>query len=511
MFVVVGLGVVRVCRRRWSSSSGRAATLYVDGEVRGASDGLEIDVVSPADESVMSRLSDASAFDAGVAICAARRAFETKDREWARIPSQRSEALLAASAWTRANVEELADLESRDCGKPIIESRVDVAYCGDVLEYYAGLATSEDTMLEGTEIEGTACAARVRYGPRGACALVTPWNFPLMQAVLKVAPCVAAGNTFVLKPSPLASLTCVRFVAEALGPACPPGVANLLTGGPPLSAVDRASAALVSSPEIDFASFTGSTRGGRAVLAASAPHARPSALELGGKGACVVFDDVDLDVAADWVMFGIFQCAGQVCSATSRLLAHRDIYRPLLDRICEKTVEKVVPGHPLDARTTLGPVVSRDRASAILAAVDRAPHPPLLRHGDNKFSYVAAHVFDDVPVDSELWRDEIFGPVLATRAFDTEDDAVALANDSLYGLAHTVLTADQSRADRVATKLDAGVVWCNANQLLWPQTPFGGTKRSGFGWEGGLAGLREYQQPKTVIQAPPGFSFRAYS
>lgn len=492
-----------VQRRTFLRGSAPAATLYINGESSGASDGVEIEVVSPANESVIGRLSDASAEDASRAVSSARQAFESNGRSWSKAHQERSRALVETTMWLRDNAEQLAQLESLDCGKPIVESRVDVAFCADVFDYYAKLASSQEHVVGQTG----QCEARAVSEARGVCALVTPWNFPLMQAVLKLAPALAAGNTVVLKPSPLASLSCLRLMREALGPLCPPGVVNLLTGGPPASSIERGSKSLVAHPKVDFTSFTGSSRGGREVLSVSASQLRPASVELGGKGALVVLEDADLDIAADWAIVGIFQCAGQVCSATSRLLAHRDIYHTLLDKILERT-SKLVQGNPLDEATTFGPVVSRQRAEAILAAVNRAPNPPVLVHGLTKFSYVAAHVFADVPVDCELWQEEIFGPVLAARPFNTQDEAINLVNDSLYGLAHAVISSNADRANQVARSLDAGVVWTNTNQLLWPEVPFGGLagKKSGFGWEGGVAGLHEFQRSKTIVSAPPGFA-----
>lgn len=470
-----------------------ASSLFIDGEAVGASDGARFEAISPADESSLGWLSDGSFEDADAAVMAARRAFES----WSTAQKSRRDILLGAGEWIRNNVESLSNLESSDCGKPLGESRVDIEYCADIFEYYARLSVdAEKTVGSDGEVE-----ARELSRPRGVCGLVTPWNYPLMQAVLKVAPALAAGNTIVLKPSPLASLTCVRLIHEYLGKECPRGVVNLLTGGPPTTSVERASKGLVEHPEVDFVSFTGSTRGGKAI--ASAAPLRPCSLELGGKGSLIVFEDSDLDLAAELAVLGIFSCAGQICSATSRLLAHQNVYRQLLNKIAEKTAA-LKQGHPLDPETTFGPVVSKARAKAINDMLDRESQRPMLVHGESRDSYVAARVYAHVPTDSELWRDEIFGPVLCANEFTSESEAVAMANDTKYGLASALVTWDSARADRVSRKLETGIVWTNTNQYLWPQVPFGGLagKLSGFGREGGEAGLDEYLCKKTIVKAP---------
>ena len=260
-----------------------------------------------------------------------------------------------------------------------------------MLDYYAGLvvdgATKERRAPPPAAYELDAACSIATY-PAGVAALVTPWNYPLLQAVLKVAPAVAAGCPFVLKPSPLASLTCVDFLQTILGPLTPPGACNLLTGGPPLSGSERGAGALLADPRVAVCSFTGSSRGGEAVLNAAAPFARPSALELGGKGALVVLDDADVEAAADQALVGILSCArrrllvstpsplptagaGQVCSATSRLLIQRPIYDAVVERVLEK-MAAVVVGKPLDAATTMGPLVSREQQERVRVGAGNA-------------------------------------------------------------------------------------------------------------------------------------------
>ena len=298
--------LARHARRRFATTS----TLYVDGAAAAASDNATIKTHSPADGSVLAELSDASADDARRAVAAAARCHASG--AYFRDGAARRDALERAAAALREDATVYATNEARDCGKTFAEAEGDVAYCADMLDYYAGLtedgATRERRAPPPAAYELDAACEIATY-PAGVAALVTPWNYPLLQAVLKVAPAVAAGCPFVLKPSPLASLTCIDFLQTILGPLTPPGACNLLTGGPPLSGVDRGAGALLADPRVAVCSFTGSSRGGEAVLHAAAPFARPSALELGGKGALVVLDDADVEAAADQALVGILSCA----------------------------------------------------------------------------------------------------------------------------------------------------------------------------------------------------------
>jgi len=349
-------------------------------------------------------------------------------------------------------------------------------------------------------------------------ACVTPWNYPLMQAICKVAPALAAGCPVVLKPSPLASLTCLELGTMALEAGFPEGALSVLTGGPPAGVSDGASR-LMSHPQVDFLSFTGSTRGGREMLNASAPLTRRTGLELGGKGAMIVFEDADIVAAVDWAMIGIFVCSGQVCSATSRLLVHSSIAADFTEALLAKTAA-VVTGDPLDERTQHGAVISAYAKARILEAVavgisdgaTLACGGRVAEVADELFGgfYVEPTILTDVPPTSALWREEVFGPVLSIATFETEAEAVARTNDTSYGLANAVMSADAERCERVSASLEAGTVWINCNQALFPQTPFGGWKASGFGKEWGEAGMHEYIRTKTVTSVRAGHSWAYY-
>jgi len=520
-----------------SLSSG--ATCYIDGAFSAASDrGVDgkpstVTTASPRDGSALATLADASAADAERAIATARRC--VADGSWGATTREQAEArarvLERAADALDAEREEFANLESLDCGKPLPESRADMAFCADVLRYYADFGRRFE--FDGGDAARTKCPtddqlrARVVSAPRGVVGMITPWNFPLQQAVVKLAPALAAGNACVLKPSPVASLTCAAFaklLVEKGG--APAGAISVLTGGPPHGPPSgRGSEALAESAELDCLSFTGSGRAGEQLLAASARALRPTTLELGGKGALLVFADYpDLEAAADWALVGILSTSGQVCSATSRLLVEEAAYEPLLKLLLEK-MKRVNVGDPMDAATTMGPLASAQQRDAVVAAVTSALESGAGRAtvGVDAAAYNAGvnsggfffppTLMTDVDEGSALWREEIFGPVLCVARFGDGDEAgaVARANDSPYGLGHGVLTADSERAARVANALDAGVVWANCNQAVWPDTPFGGAKKSGFGWELGAAGFEEYLQKKTIVEAAePGYSWGAY-
>lgn len=505
----------------------RTGRLFIDNACVDAEGGAQLEVVSPADGRPFARLAHASAADVDRAVASARACFDGGG--WSDAgAAARAQVLRRAAAALRDRAEELSWIESRDCGKPLSESQGDIGFCADAIDYYAEVAPSQ---LEARPLElpaalgGGDFSARVEQEPLGVVGCITPWNYPLQQAVLKVAPALAAGCTVVLKPSPLASLTCCAFGEIVAAAGAPPGALNVVTGGPPEALADGGSTGqtLIDHPKLDKVSFTGSCAAGRSMLESSARRLRPTALELGGKSAFIVFDDSEeyLDAVVDWAMVGIFSNTGQVCSATSRLLVQKGIEAELTSRLV-RAAAKIRVGDPLAEGTQMGPAVSRGQQEKILAALSRARDagctvhaaelaiPEALQGG----FYVPPALVTEVPTDSSAWRDEIFGPVLAIRSFSTEDEAVELANATHFGLANAVYSADAERCARVARKLQSGVVWENCSQVLFPNTPFGGRvgKTSGFGWELGVVGLMEYVSGKTVVSASkPGFSWGAYS
>lgn len=347
-----------------------------------------------------------------------------------------------------------------------------------------------------------------------------------MQAVLKVAPALAAGCTVVLKPAPNSSLTCVALAKLASDAGLPAGALNVLTGGPGApgedpTAADNTGQCLIDHAGLDRLSFTGSGPAGQAMLRASANHLRPTSLELGGKSPVVVFDDAKeiMPALLDWIMIGIFCTTGQICSATSRLIVQDTLHDELLAQLKLAAADLVV-GDPMSATTQMGPLVSLPQMEKVMEAVDQARtegatvlSPPVTVPTELEDGYyVPPMIISDLKLDSDAWVEEIFGPVLCVAKFSTEEEAVALANATDYGLAAAVFSTDKNRCASVASKLEAGVVWQNCSQVLFDSTPFGGRqgKKSGFGHELGEAGLNEYINTKTIVSALDGYSWGWY-
>mmetsp|Transcript_105423 Transcript_105423/g.263885 ORF Transcript_105423/g.263885 Transcript_105423/m.263885 type:complete len:550 (-) Transcript_105423:184-1833(-) len=507
----------------------RTNRLFVDNKYVDAEGGATLSVVSPADGKPLTTIAHASVADVDRAVRSARACFD--GASWSgRSVQDRAEVLrrIATELRSPGKLAELSIIESRDCGKPLGESSADISFCADVFDYYAEIAPQHlvPSPLSLPEGEGGSndFAARVEQEPLGAVGCVTPWNYPLMQAVMKVAPALAAGCTVVLKPSPLASLTCCAMGELVAAAGAPPGALNIITGGPPeiLDCGSSTGQSLIDHALLDKVSFTGSGAAGQKMLEASASKLRPTSLELGGKSAFVVFEDAReyLDAVVDWVMVGIFSCTGQVCSATSRLIVHKDLEQELVDRLVAAAA-KIRVGDPLAEGTQMGPLVSKGQHQKVLKMLEVAEtqgctrKAPALQIPDGLKDgfYVPPTVLCDVPVDSSAWRDEIFGPVLAVRSFSTEEEAIQLANDTPYGLANAVYSKDSSRCARVSAKLKSGIVWENCSNVLFQSTPFGGRmgKASGFGFEYGVPGLLEYVSPKTVVRATtPGYAWGAY-
>lgn len=468
--------------------------------------------LSPRDGLALGEIADMSAADVDAAAELGSACAASSWSERASV-GRRADVLRGIAAGIREREAELARLETLDCGKPLRESLSDMQACAALFDYYAELAPARlrDAPLR---LDDPPFSARVCPSALGLVACVTPWNYPLLQAAAKVAPALAAGCAVLLKPSPLASLSCLRLGDLAAQAGAPAGALSVLTGGPPCGAAGGA-ARLLSQPRLSKLSLTGSERAGMAALAAAAPHVRPTSLELGGKGAALVFEDAHVPSAVQWLLHGFAANAGQVCSATSRLLVHA----PIAPELCAALAEAVGGlrvGDPLLPGTQVGPLISRARRDEVAAAVASAEAEgatvlcggggPLAVRGLEGGFYLTPVLLADVPAGSAAWRDELFGPVLCVRTFESEGEAVRLANDSAYGLAHAVLSADVERCERVGAALHAGTVWLNCSQLAWPQAPFGGWKRSGFGREYGEAGLDEYLRHKTVASAPAGYA-----
>ncbi|MEW5312888.1 MAG: hypothetical protein WDW38_004486 [Sanguina aurantia] len=473
--------------------------LFIAGEWVESDTGRRLDVICPSTEAVVGSIPSASAKDVDRAIAAATAA--VKSGLWTRTTgTYRAGFLKALAAKVRENKSYLAKLETLDCGKPIDEAEWDLDDVATCFDYYADLAEKLDERQNSPIDVGHAdFNVKVRKEALGVVALITPWNYPLLMATWKLAPALAAGNCCILKPSEMASLTCLELAALAQEVGLPAGALSVITG---LGV--EAGAALSGHPGIAKIAFTGSTATGRAVSHAATQNLRPASMELGGKSALIVFDDADIDKAVEWAMFGSFWTNGQICSATSRLMVHAAIYEDFLARL-KTRAESIRIGDPMEAGCRMGPVVNKSQFERVLnyikigteeggRLVTGGGRPSHLTAG----YFIAPTVLADVTPSMTVWREEIFGPVLSVCSFTTEEEAVRLANDSEFGLAGAVISADAARCQRVAESLECGIVWINCSQPCFCMAPWGGIKNSGHGRELGEWGLNNFLSVKQI-------------
>jgi aldehyde dehydrogenase (NAD+) len=469
--------------------------LYIGGEFVDGLAGGTIEVINPADGTVLASVAEARAEDIDRAVLAARRAFPG----WSATPAaDRGRLLLSLADAIEANAAELARLESLDTGHPIRDSsRLDVPRTAAAYRYFGGIADKHEGSVIPVE---RGFLNYVLREPVGVAGSIVPWNFPLMFTSWKLGPALAAGNTAVLKPAeltPMSSLRLAEIIAET---GFPPGVVNIVPGYG-----HTAGARLAEHPGVAKLSFTGSTQTGRRVVAASAGNLKKLQLELGGKGANIVFADADIAAAVRGSAFGIFHNQGQACIAGSRLLLHERIAEEFLDAFLG-VASGIRLGHPLDPATQLGPLTSaahRDRVLGYMkVAADEGgtvlaggapPADPALAAG----FYLQPTVVRAAPGD-RVCQEEVFGPFVTVSTFRDEDEVIAIANGTEYGLGGGLWTADLSRAHRVAAALRAGMVWVNSYKRVSPASPFGGVGLSGYGREMGFAAMDEYTQPKSV-------------
>jgi aldehyde dehydrogenase (NAD+) len=452
--------------------------LFIDGEFGPAADGQQFPTINPATEETLARVALAGQADVDRAVAAARAAYEDA---WGLMPgAERAKYLYRIARVLQERAREFAVLESLDNGKPVRESRdVDVPLAAAHFFYYAGWADK-------LEYAGLGPAPR----PLGVAGQVIPWNFPLLMAAWKLAPALAAGNTCVLKPAETTPLTALLLAEVCQQADLPPGVVNVLTGA------GDTGAALVSHPGVDKVAFTGSTEVGKEISRALAGTGRRLTLELGGKGANIVFDDAPADQAVEGIVNGIFFNQGHVCCAGSRLLVQESVADTVVERLKERLATLRL-GDPLDKNTDIGAINSReqlDKISALSAAGDDegaerwSPPCPLPGRG----YWFPPTVFTGVSQSHRIAREEIFGPVLSVLTFRTPEEAVTKANNTPYGLSAGVWTEKGSRILWMAQRLRAGVIWANTYNRFDPASPFGGYRESGFGREGGRHGLAAY-------------------
>ena len=470
--------------------------MYINGKwAEGA--GGERSIIDPSNQSVLTVVSEASPQQVEEAVLAAKRAFEKTD--WSVNTQLRVSLLRKLADLLELSAEEFARLESKNTGKPIRESRLDIQDSVACLRYYADLAESrkewQKEMADGT-------ISHVTEEAIGVCALIVPWNFPLLLGVWKLAPALAAGNTVVFKPSEITPLSFLKLaiLVEEIG--MPNGVFNLVLG-------DGANVgqALVSHPAVDKVSFTGGSETGKRIYQECAKSLKRVSLELGGKSPLLVFADADVETAVDWALFGAFFNQGQVCVASSRMLIQKELEQAFLKGLTDRLTHLRI-GNPLDEHTELGPLASAQHLRKVeeYIRIGQSEGATLAAGGQRidreNGLYLTPAVFTDVHQQMRIVQEEIFGPVITVQSFSDEEEAIELANGTRYGLAAGILSRDTERAKRVASRLRAGTVWINGYHTPYVEAPWGGFKQSGIGRELGPYGMAAFTEPKhTSINA----------
>lgn len=471
--------------------------MLIGGKRVPALSGQRFETRNPANGELLARVAQGSAEDVDLAVKAARAAFEGP---WRRMkPAERQAIMLRLADLVEANFDELALLDTLDLGAPLSRTRLGKARAIALLRYYAGQATliAGDTL--GNSAPGDVISQTFKE-PIGVVAAINPWNGPIGMSVWKTAPVLATGCTLVMKPAEQTPLSALRFAELCLEAGVPEGVVNVVTG------LGDAGAALAAHPDVDKIAFTGSTGVGEKIIHAAAATMKRVTVELGGKSPNIVFADADLDKAVPGAAMAVFANAGQICSAGTRLFVHSSIHDEFMERLAAFT-KTIRVGDPLDPATQIGPVVSAPQMDRILGFIDGASDEGArLVTGGCRMSgagydagfFVEPTIFSGVADEMTIAREEVFGPVLSAFTFDSEDEAIARANATNFGLASGVWTRDLGTAHRVARAVRAGSVWINCYQMLDPGVPFGGYKLSGFGRESGPNHIEDYLETKAV-------------
>lgn len=470
--------------------------LYINGEFRDSSDGKTFDAVNPATEEIFATVSQATIEDARSAVDAARKAFDSG--VWSELPKEeRSRILKQVVDKINENAKRLTELEIMDSGSTFKKASEDIFLSAKSLNYFSKMAAMNlDEEVEGLSKPGVSKNI-IRREPIGVCALITPWNFPLKMAIWKLGPALAAGNTVILKPAMETSVTACELARLISETDMPKGVVNIITGSG-----SEIGTELVLNPKVDKVGFTGSTEVGKTIMKNAAENLKKITLECGGKSANIVLDDADIDMSVDGAIYAGFYHQGQCCEGGTRLLVHEKIYDEFTEKLKNK-ISKMVIGDPMDKKTDVGPVINKKQFDSVMnyIKIGKKEGAEVLV-GGNKVSdkgfYIEPTVFVNTNNKMKISQEEIFGPVVTLIKFKDDDDAVEIANDSIYGLAGAVWSGNDERAIKLANRLRTGTVWINEYHLLSDRAPFGGYKQSGIGREFGIDGLKEYTEAKHI-------------
>ena len=479
---------------------------YINGEWVEGTSGKVINVINPATGEIIAYVSESSVADTKAAIAAAKESFYVT-RKWREMDSQaRGDVLLAIADTIEKYKDELARLDCIDNGKPLREAEGDIDDGIHTFRYYAGLIKAPYGGVYDVNGNFGSMHSYTVHEPVGVCAQITPWNYPFLMSVWKLAPALAAGNSIVFKPSPKAPLSTIKLfeIFEEVG--LPKGCVNLVQGDAEVGSE------MGCNKDVDMITFTGSTKVGQSLMKAAATNVKKIGLELGGKSPNVIFADADLEGAVEWAMIGIFFNQGEVCSAGSRIIIEASIKEAFVNRLVERANAMTI-GNPLE-NPDLGPVITEDHMNRVLAYIQSGlDEGATLRCGGERYIegeckngyFIKPTVFDNCTPDMKIVREEIFGPVVTIQTFETEEQAIAMANDTDYGLAGAVFTSDVTRAMRVIKEIRAGITWINCYNPTFNEAPWGGYKMSGIGRELGIHGLEEYQEVKQInINLTPG-------
>lgn len=471
--------------------------MFIDGQWVASLSGQTRDILNPATGEKIAVVTEGDVPDVRLAVAAAKRAFY-EDGWMDTPPVERARLMFKLADTLEADADAFAKLETQNNGKTLRETYCDVSDACACFRYYAGLATKPHGQ---TYDVADPMQAMVVREPIGVCGQIIPWNYPLLMAAWKLAPALAAGNTVVFKPAELTPLTAIRLfeLIEKVG--YPKGVANLVLG-----AGATVGHEIAENHDIDKVAFTGGTKTGRSIMMAATGNIKNISLELGGKSPNIVFADADLEAAVDWTLFAIFVNQGEVCSAGSRLLIEESLHDRFMARLVERT-KQIKVGNGLEEDVEMGPLVSENHMNRVLSYIEQGKQEGatllcggrrMTENGLDKGYFVEPTIFTDTTPDMRIVREEIFGPVLVVQKFRDEKEAVALANDTVYGLAGGVFTSDGAKAMRVIKKLRAGITWINCYNPTYNEAPWGGYKQSGLGRELGTFGFEEYTEVKQI-------------